>query len=509
MERRILGAGTGMAPYIVLLTVALNMAAAVCLGAPPSPADTGTMAGTGLWAQADTDADEGEDEDAFMQDLLNESGAGATPLTESDKTGSDKTGTGLPVRYEGELTGSLWAPNDYDDDWHTTNRLDLKGWGELGAIGVNGRLQLDYQDLEEEAGAGADLRELYATGQIRPPGMAYADIVVGKKILYWGKGDEVRPVDRISPQDLTALYFYDLNDRKTGRVGAFIDMQVNSTVRFEGFWSPYFEASDAPGPGDYFEPTLLAELVDAGITIDDDDEPDEWSLDAGLGGRLMLSLLKADMSIYAFQGYDPNPTYAVNRLAPDPVYGLPVIPVSVGATHPRITFYGADIERSIGSVVLRAEAAYQTDGALFSLDWEDDPTLLLDTPSGVVEKDQLQYVVGMDKNDLFVRNLFLNLQFVGSRIFDHDPQMTASESQTGMTAYGRYTFMDSKVEMWYRFMVLFEDNDQRHHLEIGYKPVAWAQTSIGAVLFDGDEETTMFGQYADRDYVYAKLKLVF
>jgi hypothetical protein len=39
--------------------------------------------------------------------------------------------------------------------------------------------------------------------------------------------------------------------------------------------------------------------------------------------------------------------------------------------------------------------------------------------------------------------------------------------------------------------------------------VAWAQTSIGAVFFDGDEETTVFGQYADRDYVYAKLKLVF
>ena len=77
------------------------------------------------------------------------------------------------------------------------------------------------------------------------------------------------------------MYFNDLNDRKTGRVGAFIDMQVNRTVRFEGFWSPYFEASTTPEPGDYFEPTLLAELVDAGITIDDRDEPDAWSLDVG------------------------------------------------------------------------------------------------------------------------------------------------------------------------------------------------------------------------------------
>lgn len=509
MERKILGAGAWTSPTIAVLIVVLTMMAPACFGSSEPPDGTENPEVAGLWAQADTEADEEGEEDAFMQDLLNESGAGAVPLNDSDDTEADDTEAGLPVRYEGELIGSIWAPNDYDDDWHTSNRLDLKGWGEIGAIGVDGRFRLDYQDLEEDAEAGADLRELYATAQLRPPGMAYADIVIGKKILYWGKGDEIRPVDRVSPQDLTALYFNDMNDRKTGRVGAFIDMQVNRSVRFEGFWSPYFEASDTPGPGDYFEPRLLGQLVDAGIAIDDEDEPDEWSLDAGLGGRLMLSLLKADISLYAFHGYDPSPTYAVNRLAPDPVYGLPVIPLSVNATHPRMTLYGADVERSFGSVVLRAEAAYQTDGAWFSLDWEEDPTLLLDTPSGVVEKDQLQYVVGMDKNDLFVRNLFLNLQFVGSHIVDHDPRMTASESQTGMTAYGRYSFMDSKVEMWYRFMVLFEDNDQRHHLEIGYKPVAWAQTSIGAVLFDGDEETTVFGQYADRDYVYAKLKLVF
>lgn len=504
MERRILGGKAGIIPYLRLLIAALvMMAPAACLWASESPSGTGNQAAAGRPAQTDIKPEEGND-DAFIQDLLNESSAGASPRTDSDST--DK---GLPVRYEGELVGSIWAPNGYDDDWHTINRLDLKGWGEVGAIGVDGRFRLGYQDLEEKAGTRADLRELYATAQLRPPGIAYADIAVGKKILYWGKGDEVRPIDRVSPEDLTALYFNDLNDRKTGRVGAFIDMQVNKKLRFEGFWSPYFEASVTPETGDYFEPALLRNLVDGGIMIDDADEPDAWSLDAGLGGRLMLSIFKADISVYAFHGYDPKPTYHVNRLAPDPFYGLPIVPLSVSAAYPRMTLYGADVERSFGSVVLRAEAAYQTDGAWFALDWQNDPSLLLETPSGSVEKDQLEYVVGMDKNDLFIRNLFLNFQFLGSYIFDHDPQMLSSESQTGMTAYVRYACMDSKVEIWYRYMVLFEDNDQRHHFGIGYKPVSWAQTSIGAVAFDGDEDTTVFGQYADRDYVYAKLKLVF
>jgi hypothetical protein len=174
-----------------------------------------------------------------------------------------------------------------------------------------------------------------------------------------------------------------------------------------------------------------------------------------------------------------------------------------------MTLYGADVERALGSVVLRAEAAYQTRGALFSLDWQSDPTLLLESPRGTVEKDQFEYVVGMDKNDLFVRNLFLNLQLLGSHIFDDDPRMVSSQSETGMTVYLRYACLDSKLEMWYRYMLIFGDEDQRHHLEIGYKPLHWTKISIGAIAFDGDTDSTYFGQYAHRDFIYAKLKLIF
>lgn len=495
MERTIL---RGCVALLLMVVLALLLSPARLQASEAPDGSAGAVA-------AGPDEEGDEDEDAFMEDLLNESTDAGQPAAAQ----AADAGQRFPLRHEGELLGSLWAPNARGDGWHTTNRLDVKGWGAIGAVGISGRLRVNYQDLEEAPRTRGDLRELYATWQLRSATGGYTDIAIGKKILYWGKGDEVRPIDRACPEDLTTLYFTNLNDRKSGRAGVFVDTRFNGSIRLEGFWSPYFQSGITPGAGDYFQPALLGRIVDAGIGIDDDAAPDAWSTDAAFGARLMVTLLKADISLYAFQGYDPKPTYGVGRRGPDPYYGLPIVPLSVRATYPRMTLYGADIERSVGTVVLRAEAAYQTDGAWYALDWSDDLTLLLETPDGNVEKDQLQYVVGMDKSDLFIRNLFLNLQFLGSHIFDHDPRMVSAASQTGMTAYARYTCMDSKLELWYRYMILFHDTNQRHQCEIGYKPLAWAQTSIGAVAYDGETDTSTFGQYADRDFIYAKLKLIF
>ena len=442
-----------------------------------------------------------DEEDAELGDLLRETAPAPSPAPAAQAKPA------LPLRYEGEVRGYLWSPSDYDEQWHTTDRLDLKAWGEIGALDIAGRLKLDYQDIEQHNQAEADLRELYAQYPLWSAAGSRLDVALGKKMIYWGKGDEVRPLDRVSPQDQSALLFYDLNERKSGRVGTFADLQMTRRTRFEGFWSPYFEASDTPGLGDFYEPTRLRRLADNGIAVDDAQEPDEWSADAGYGGRFIFSVLKADLAIYAFQGYDPNPTYVVDRLGS--VNGLPIIPLSVAATHPRMTLYGADIERTLGPFVLRAEAAYQPDGAWFSLDWSRDLTLLLEAPDGVVEKPQLQYVLGIDKNDFLTRNLFLNLQFLGSHVYDHDPRMTAAEDQTGLTATLRYTLLDSKVTAWYRYFILFDDSDQRHHAEIAYNLNTWAQVGLGAVVFEGTDDTAYFGQYDDRDFVYAKLKLVF
>ena len=468
---------------------------------------SGTMETNILWAMetgvsfsSQADFPDEPDSDESIQDLLNETGAVASsgPVDAGKKKA-------LPFRYEGEVLSSLWVPaHDVGEDLVTSDRLNFKAWGETGNLTIRGRLRVDYQDLEKEDRFRTDLRELIIGYRFRAGTGSYMDLEMGKKILYWGKGDEVRPIDRISPQDLTSYMFYDLNDRKTGRVGAFLTVDAGERFRIEGFWSPYFEAGDIPGEGGYFEPGALCELRQYGIQADDEVMPDDWTGDAGFGGRVMTSLFKTDIAIYAFQGYDPNPTYIVRRVASDAK-----IPLSVAAVHPRMALYGMDAERSIGDYVIRAEAAFQENGALFTVNWPDDLSLLVDYPKGVIEKHQLQYVLGVDKNNLFVRNLFVNFQVFEQRIFDHEPVLMLPESLSGMTAFFRYTCLDSKVEIKYRYTGIFRDNDQRHQLELAYRPTASVRVAFGGIVYDGDDPTATFAQYDDRDFMYGNLKFIF
>ena len=441
------------------------------------------------------------DDDAFMEDLLNETGAGL-PVPASDEKQ-------LPLQMEGELLSSLWVPDTDSTSLYTSNRLDLKAWGTTGDLEVKARLKIDFQDLEGKNRARADVSQFYAQYRSGADNGRYAEIALGKKIIYWGKADEVRPLDRVCPQDYTSFLFYDMNDRKTGRIGAFLNMNLDHDIRFEGFWSPYFEADKTPGLGDYFEPGALRKLSNNGIQIHENDSPDEWSADAGLGGRLMFSLFKADMAFYAFYGKDPYPTYIIDRVGIHPLSGLRIVPQSIVATYPYMTLLGADVERTAGPFVLRAEAAYQPDGAFFSVDWENHPLLLQKYPDGVVEKEQIQYVVGLDRNDLFVHNLFLNLQYFGEYILDHDADMVLPESRTGMTGLLRYSFLDSKAGFSYRLTAFFKGKDLRHHVELTYKPISWAQVAIGGIWYQGNSATDYFGQYDNKDFIYGKLKLVF
>lgn len=494
---RILLIRKGLKLGLCALFLLLMQAKPIGLYALETPADDKKNGPASSSEEAEYDADENED----MAGLLEEA---ATLRT--GPTASPETGPPLPVRIEGELLTSLWMTQSHR--MFTDNRLDLNGWGNVSDIRVKGRLRVGYQDLEGKDQANADIRELYAEYKTGLQKGRYAEIALGKKIIYWGKADEIRPMDRVSPQDLTSFLFHDMNERKTGRIGVFLNLSPARDVRFEGFWSPYFEAGKTPGVGDFFEPVSLRKLLNNGIEVREADSPDQWSADAGLGGRVLFSVNKADIGLYAFSGQDPNPTYRIDRVGTHPIFGFPV-PQSVSPFYPDITLYGADIERSTGPFVLRAEAAFQPEGAYFPVDWQHRPLLLQTHPKGVVEKEQLQYVLGLDRNDLLVRNLFFNFQYFGEYIPDHENWMTSPESRTGVTGLLRYSFLDSRATISYRLTTIFKNKDQRHRLEVSYKPISWAQVSLGGIWYGGDCDTGYFGQYDNKDFIYGKIKLVF
>ena len=192
----------------------------------------------------------------------------------------------------------------------------------------------------------------------------------------------------------------------------------------------------------------------------------------------------------------------------DPTYGLPIVPTEVSAKYHRLTMFGADFERAVGDYVFRGEIAWLADGNRERVDWSNRPTLLLDHPDGAAEAQKLSYVFGFDRNDLFIRHLYVNAQYVGQYILDYEDGFTSEQATHGMTLSLHYSILDSLLKFRYWFVGDFTDQTYRHLVEGTYKMSNWAELSLGLITFQGDEDT-LFGQYENKDYIYAQLKLIF
>ncbi len=446
-------------------------------------------------------------EDNAFSDLLGEEGAAPASIEPEERP--------YGIFFEGELRSAVWYQTHEPNQWLTANRLDLEAERPFGDLMLAAKFRMDYENLENENHVEMNFRELLADYRFRPETMAYLDVSVGKRMIYWGKGDEIRPLDRVCSEDLTAFYYYDKNDRKTGIRGLFVDAAFHEKLRLEAFWSPYFEKSRIPGPGSYFEPAAMKTFVDAGGVLGDD-QSNGWQSDAALGGRLLFSVAKTDVGLYAYRGIDPNPTYGISRIVtavpiPFPPYIMPMDPTPVEITpfHPTVTMLGFDFERVFGPTVLRGEMAYLPQGYYTAVKWRDQADLLYQYPRGLKETRPFQYLIGIDKNDLFVHNLFLNIQYVGAFISDYDNNLDANQFTHGMTCTVRYSFMDSRFQTRWRLFANLTDGDYRNLLEFSYKPVNWAMISVGGIWYGGGDKTDSFGQYDNNDFLYTQVKVIF
>ena len=478
---------------------------AVTAPSSPSPVLPPENAGDPNGKDEEGETEESE-EDAFS-DLLQEEGASSTVKEKKERP--------LGIFFEGELRSSVGYQTHNPNEWLTTHLLDLEAERPFGDLMLAAKFRTSYQNLENQNHVETEFRELYADYRFRPGSMTYLDISAGARMIYWGKGDEIRPLDRVCPEDHTAFFYYDKNDRKTGIPGLFVDAAFTEDLRLEAFWSPYFEKSRVPQTGSYFEPAAMKMFVDAGGMIGDD-LSNEWRSDAALGGRLLFSVAKTDLGLYAYRGIDPEPTYGISKTVtsvpiPWPPYSMGIDPtaVEISPFHPEVTMFGLDFERVVGPTVLRGEMAYLPEGYYTPVKWREQPNLLYQYPTGLKETRTFQYLAGIDKIDFLVHNLFLNIQYVGAYIADYGNALDAERFTHGMTCTLEYSFMDSRCRARWRLFGNLTDGDYRNLLEFSYKAISWAMISVGGIWYGGGDKTDSFGQYHNNDFLYTQLKIIF
>ena len=419
-------------------------------------------------------------------------------------------------RFEGELRPSLWYPLHTSHDIKSVNRLDLLLESHHWDVTLAARLRADYQSTKAEEDVRADIRELYLQKHLSVSNTASLSFAAGRKILYWGKGDEIRPVDRVSPEDMTHFLFYDKNDRKTGIPGLFLNAAFQGGIFVETFWSPLFVASEIPDPGSYFGPPRLENFSAAGGEIQMSDEDWTWQKDASLGIRLGFPLYGADASLYAWRGKDPMPQLKVSEViravpSDDPPYYREIPPTAAALSwfHENAAIVGGDIEFAAGPYVFRGETAWQFEGNQALVQFEKDPDLLDRFPSGIQETQKVSLLLGVDRNNLFFRNLFANFQYVVVCIPDHEDYLEADPFAQGFSATLEYTAFDSRLRAFWRVFAWMESRDQQHQVMLSWRPARSAVLRLGAFFYEGGTDKDFFGQFRDRDFVYLQASVLF
>jgi len=314
---------------------------------------------------------------------------------------------------------------------------------------------------------------------------------LGQQIVNWGKADEVRPTDILSPQDLSLLVLEDRIDRKLGRFAGKFSFGYEN-IKIETILLPIHRETELPlDKNSMFLPKNIEKLINLGFTIEDTKLPKEKLSNTDIAIKMYLNILGTDMSLCYYDGYDPTPFTE-----------LDMTNKKINLFLNKIRFYGFDFEKTLGSFVIRGEGAYFTKGMLFKYNISNK------------EKDYIDLTFGIDKTDLFIPNLYLNLQYNLNYIKDYEDNML-SRYGTKIKEYnhsGIYTLsyefgnLKYKIELKGNYSFTNKDGIVSPTFQVKIGP----QTIIilGGVLFFGDEDTYL-GQYNKNDYGYIKLEHLF
>jgi len=228
-----------------------------------------------------------------------------------------------------------------------------------------------------------------------------------------------------------------------------------------------------------------------GIFLEDKAPRSNWD-DFGAGAR--ASYLKDGWDVSAFYYTSPDKTAALDRrisLAPVPT-------VIFKPIHQRIHQFGSTLAKDFGSFVLKAEAI-QTLDRLVSV------TRLADL-DGLVETDELRYVVGADWATEAGHNI--NFQFFQTWFQDHDSDMLYKELETGLSLLLTTSSWHPDVTPEILYIRSLDRNEWNVQAKMSWEFTQNWRAVLGGDVFGGPR-TGLLGQFDQTDRVYTELRFSF
>jgi hypothetical protein len=315
------------------------------------------------------------------------------------------------------------------------------------------------------------------------------DLRVGRQIIVWGKADGMAITDIICPRDYAEFFAAEYDDTRIP-IDAAKWRYLGSSFDLEFIWLPRFIPAAFPSEG---SPWFVEIEFPADVEVEYQAalEP-ELTLENGeFAVKASIYTSAVDLAISCFRAWDDIPT-AYREV----VSQGDSVRVSLRPEYERTTFYGAELSRPWGDVVLRAEAAYFT-----GLRFEPADEL----SEEMFEKDALKGMLGVDWSP--GANLAISAQFVDDFILDCEEAILNDEHTTLVTTSVSKTLFRETLELFGMAYFGLSDNDQYVRMAADYELADAFHLLAGVDFLSGDGGR--FGRYDDNDQIWLRAKYSF
>jgi len=318
------------------------------------------------------------------------------------------------------------------------------------------------------------------------------DLRIGKQQIIWGQADGVFITDIVSPKDLSEFLLRDFSEIRLGVTSAKLNYYFNDENSLQLVWIPSFQSTIFPETGSIWRPNMefpFPVLTD----LSKKDVPFKLE-NSELFAKYSLNNASIDLSIMGGYTWDDDPSMHVTKVI-DPATMKPKSLI-IAPEHHRLSLVGGSFSTTIKDFVLRGEGAYYF-GKNFNT---EDPKI----KDALVEKDYINYVVGLDKT---IGDWRLSGQFIQQIITDYDEAINQDQYQNLATFLLSKTMFREHVSLeWFTYFG-FNEQDALSSLRVFYMPYDALSFEFGTNIFIGDKG--MFGQYGDNDMVYTRIKYSF
>jgi hypothetical protein len=389
----------------------------------------------------------------------------------------------LPVPNDfSMLRTTAWLDGKYSFSEAVNLRVGVRGWYD----GVFDATHQYPAPVERDQETEIALREALLTASL-----GKFDIRAGRQQIVWGEALGAFVTDIVNPRDLRQFLLPDFAELRMPLWALDLTYRPFEGVRVEGVWTPERRFHKLAQPGGEFQITPPAYQFRNPVVLQKDDA-EGFGLGKSEGGVHVSALIKGwDLSALYFTQADKLPLLYQDRLR------QPAGPdiISLEPRHPRLQIVGATLAKTFEPVVVRAEAAYTFNKWYPTI----DPTV----PGGIVRRDTLNYLVGMDYT--VAKKVDTTLQVSQQVLAGPTAGLTSSTLEGRVTTSVALRLASGFRRNTLNPTVLFVVNTNRGDYRISPRLdwlVAGAFTlSIGGNWFGGHPDT-LYGEFDTKDHLF-------